>query len=182
MPELPEVESLARFLRQRADGHVIDRADSAAISVLKTYRPDLSALHGRVISDTQRHGKFLDLVAVPAPRGADGGQAEGGSQPGKASQPGNGNPPGPASPPADGPLHLVIHLARAGWLRWREDLPPAPPKPGKGPLGFRLRFTDGAGFDLTEAGTKKRLAVYLVADPAEVPGVAALGPDPMADS
>ena len=154
MPELPEVESLARFLRQRADGHVIDRADSAAISVLKTYRPDLSALHGRVISDTQRHGKFLDLVAaVPAPGGAD-----------------------------DGPLHLVIHLARAGWLRWRDELPPEPPKPGKGPLGFRLRFTDGAGFDLTEAGTKKRLAVYLVADPAEVPGVAALGPDPMADS
>ena len=76
----------------------------------------------------------------------------------------------------------MIHLARAGWLRWRDDLPPAPPKPGKGPLGFRLRFTDGAGFDLTEAGTKKRLAVYLVADPAEVPGVAALGPDPMADS
>ena len=188
MPELPEVESLARFLRQRADGHVIDRADSAAISVLKTYRPDLSALHGRIISDTQRHGKFLDLVAVPAPGGADGGQAEDGgqagkaSQPGSGSQPGNGSPPGPASPPADGPLHLVIHLARAGWLRWRDDLPPAPPKPGKGPLGFRLRFTDGAGFDLTEAGTKKRLAVYLVTDPAEVPGVAALGPDPMADS
>jgi len=188
VPELPEVESLARFLRQRADGHVIDRADSAAISVLKTYRPDLSALHGRVISDTQRHGKFLDLVAVPAPGGADGGQAEDGgqagkaSQPGSGSQPGNGSPPGPASPPADGPLHLVIHLARAGWLRWRDDLPPAPPKPGKGPLGFRLRFTDGAGFDLTEAGTKKRLAVYLVTDPAEVPGVAALGPDPMADS
>jgi formamidopyrimidine-DNA glycosylase len=163
VPELPEVESLARFLRERADGHVIDRADSAAISVLKTYRPDLSALHGRVIADTQRHGKFLDLVAVQAPGTANGGQPD-------------------ASQPADGPLHLVIHLARAGWLRWREDLPPAPPRPGKGPLGFRLRFTDGAGFDLTEAGTKKRLAVYLVADPAEVPGVAALGPDPMADS
>jgi formamidopyrimidine-DNA glycosylase len=79
-------------------------------------------------------------------------------------------------------LHLVIHLARAGWLRWRENLPAEPPRPGKSPLGFRLRFTDGAGFDLTEAGTKKRLAVYLVADPAEVPGVAALGPDPLADS
>ena len=157
MPELPEVESLARFLRQRADGHVIDRADSAAISVLKTYRPDLSALHGRMISGTQRHGKFLDLVATPVPGSTDG------------------------QSPA-GPLHLVIHLARAGWLRWRDELPPAPPKPGKGPLGFRLRFADGAGFDLTEAGTKKRLAVYLVADPSEVPGVAALGPDPMADS
>ena len=169
MPELPEVESLARFLRQRADGHVIDRADSAAISVLKTYRPDLSALQGRIISDTRRHGKFLDLVAVPAPGGTDG-------------QPGNGRQPAEGGQPGDGPLHLVIHLARAGWLRWRDDLPPAPPKPGKGPLGFRLRFTDGAGFDLTEAGTKKRLAVYLVADPSEVPGVAALGPDPMADS
>jgi formamidopyrimidine-DNA glycosylase len=182
VPELPEVESLARFLRQRADGRVIDRADSAAISVLKTYRPDLSALHGRVISDTQRHGKFLDLVAVPPPGGADGGQAAGDSQPGNGSQPGEGSQPGHGGQPADGPLHLVIHLARAGWLRWRDDLNPAPPKPGKGPLGFRLRFTDGAGFDLTEAGTKKRLAVYLVADPAEVPGVAALGPDPMGDS
>jgi formamidopyrimidine-DNA glycosylase len=163
MPELPEVESLARFLRQRADGHVIDRADSAAISVLKTYRPDLTALRGRVITDTQRHGKFLDLVAVPA------------------APAGNGRPAGPGEA-ADGPLHLVIHLARAGWLRWRDNLPAEPPRPGKGPLGFRLRFTDGTGFDLTEAGTKKRLAVYLVADPAEVPGVAALGPDPMADS
>jgi formamidopyrimidine-DNA glycosylase len=170
VPELPEVESLARFLRERAGGHVIDRADSAAISVLKTYRPDLSALRGRVITDTQRHGKFLDLVAVPAP-----GEPTG-------SPPGDGRPPADGRQPADGPLHLVFHLARAGWLRWRDDIPPAPPRPGKGPLGFRLRFTDGAGFDLTEAGTKKRLAVYLVADPAEVPGVAALGPDPLADS
>ena len=169
MPELPEVESLARFLRQRAAGRVIDRADSAAISVLKTYRPDLIALRGRVITDTQRHGKFLDLVAVPA------AQAGNGSEPG-SSEPADGGQP------AEGPLHLVIHLARAGWLRWRDNLPEEPPRPGKGPLGFRLRFTDGAGFDLTEAGTKKRLAVYLVADPAEVPGVAALGPDPMADS
>ena len=83
--------------------------------------------------------------------------------------------------PAGGgpPLHLVMHLARAGWLRWRESLPPEPPRPGKGPLAFRLRFADGAGFDLTEAGTRKRLAVYLVTDPAAVPGVAALGPDPL---
>jgi len=83
--------------------------------------------------------------------------------------------------PAGGgpPLHLIVHLARAGWLRWRESLPDAPPRPGKGPLAFRLRFCDGAGFDLTEAGTRKRLAVYLVTDPAAVPGVAALGPDPL---
>jgi DNA-formamidopyrimidine glycosylase len=83
--------------------------------------------------------------------------------------------------PADGGphLHLITHLARAGWLRWRESLPADPPRPGKGPLAFRLRFDDGSGFDLTEAGTRKRLAVYLVTDPALVPGVAALGPDPL---
>ena len=77
-------------------------------------------------------------------------------------------------------LHLITHLARAGWLRWRDDLPTAPPKPGKSPLAFRLRLDDGSGFDLTEQGTKKRLAVYLVRDPVEVPGVATLGPDPLA--
>ncbi len=83
-------------------------------------------------------------------------------------------------PTGDGPtLHLVTHLARAGWLRWRESLPQTPPRPGKGPLAFRLRFTAGAGFDLTEAGTRKRLAVYLVTDLAKIPGVAALGPEPL---
>ncbi len=86
-----------------------------------------------------------------------------------------------AAQPADGgpPLHLVTHLARAGWLRWRDSLPEQPPRPGKGPLALRLRFADGSGFDLTEAGTRKRLAVYLVRDIAEIPNVASLGPEPL---
>ena len=83
-------------------------------------------------------------------------------------------------PAGAGPqLHLVTHLARAGWLRWRDELPSQPPRPGKGPLAFRLRFSDGAGFDLTEAGTRKRLAVYLVTDLEAIPGVASLGPEPL---
>ncbi|WBB60565.1 Fpg/Nei family DNA glycosylase [Streptomyces sp. WMMC500] len=78
-------------------------------------------------------------------------------------------------------LHLVIHLARAGWLQWKDRLPAAPPRPGKGPLALRVRLAEpeGAGFDLTEAGTQKRLAVYCVRDPRDVPGVARLGPDPL---
>jgi len=144
VPELPEVESLAADLRDRAAGRVIDRADVAEISVLKTYDPPLTALRGRIIAETGRYGKFLDLVTGPAPE-----------------------------------LHLIVHLARAGWLRWRDNLPEQPPRPGKGPLAFRLRFADGAGFDLTEAGTRKRLAVYLVAEPRLVPGIASLGPDPL---
>lgn len=82
----------------------------------------------------------------------------------------------------DGGPHLVIHLARAGWLRWRDTMPDAPPRPGKGPLALRVVLETGAGFDLTEAGTRKRLAVYVVHDPGEVPGIARLGPDPLDDA
>ena len=147
MPELPEVEALAADLRERAVGRVIDQAFIAEFSVLKTYDPPLTALHGATLGGTARRGKFLDLSCSPADGGA--------------------------------PLHLVTHLARAGWLRWRDELPQQPPRPGKGPLAFRLRFADGAGFDLTEAGTRKRLAVYLVRDLADIPGVASLGPEPL---
>lgn len=144
MPELPEVEALATFLRARASGHVIARAEAASFAVLKTFDPPLSALAGLTVGDIGRQGKFIDLSC--------------------------------------GDLHLVIHLARAGWLRWREDLPDKPLRPGKSPLAFRLALDDGSGFDLTEAGTQKRLAVYLVRDVQEVPGVATLGPEPMADT
>ncbi|RDG35529.1 Fpg/Nei family DNA glycosylase [Streptomyces corynorhini] len=83
---------------------------------------------------------------------------------------------------APGGLHLAVHLARAGWLRWRDSFPAAPPRPGKGPLALRAVLAGGDGFDLTEAGTAKRLAVHLVRDPADVPGIARLGPDPLAAS
>ncbi|MEU2761345.1 DNA-formamidopyrimidine glycosylase family protein [Streptomyces sp. NPDC007094] len=79
-----------------------------------------------------------------------------------------------------GGLHLCTHLARAGWLRWKDSFPAAPPRPGKGPLALRLVTTDGDGFDLTEMGTKKSLSVHLVHDPADVPRIAGLGPDPLA--
>jgi formamidopyrimidine-DNA glycosylase len=147
MPELPEVEALATFLRDRASGHAVAHAYVAAISVLKTYDPPPASLTGLVVGDVTRHGKFLDLALAPA----GGGDA----------------------------VHLIVHLARAGWLRWREEIPPQPPRPGKGPLAFRVILDDESGFDLTEAGTQKRLAVYLARDPMDVPGVASLGPDPL---
>jgi formamidopyrimidine-DNA glycosylase len=80
-----------------------------------------------------------------------------------------------------GRMHIVLHLARAGWIRWRESAPRPAAGPRTGPLAARLVLEGGSGLDITEAGTKKSLAIYLVAEPAEVPGIARLGPDPLAD-
>jgi formamidopyrimidine-DNA glycosylase len=81
-------------------------------------------------------------------------------------------------------LHLVTHLSRAGWLRWSDSLPAAPPRPsGKSPLALRVHLGQpgsAPGFDLTEAGTQKRLAVWITADPGGIPGIAKLGPDALA--
>ncbi|MEV4845854.1 DNA-formamidopyrimidine glycosylase family protein [Micromonospora matsumotoense] len=141
MPELPEVEALAGYLRERAVGRRVDRVEVAAINALKTYDPAPTAVSGRAVVDARRHGKFLDVIF-------------------------------------DGDLHLVVHLARAGWLHYREAFPSTVPlRPGKGPIALRVRLDDGSGFDLTEAGTQKKLAAYLVTDPTQVPGVAKLGPD-----
>jgi formamidopyrimidine-DNA glycosylase len=149
VPELPEVEALAQHLRAHAVGRTVIRVDIASLSVLKTVAPPWTDLHGRPVVAAVRHGKYLDLVCGPRTEGAP-------------------------------PLHLVVHLARAGWLRWAEKLSAAPPKPGRGPLALRVHLGPpgaGPGFDLTEAGTKKGLAVWIVADPDEVPGIAHLGPD-----
>ncbi|KLO31671.1 DNA lyase [Mycolicibacter heraklionensis] len=147
MPELPEVEALADHLRRHAVGCTIGRIDVAALSVLKTFDPPPTALHGREVTGAHRWGKYLGLQA--------------------------------------GELFLIAHLSRAGWLRWSDQLAAAPLRPGKGPIALRVHLGvpgQAPGFDLTEAGTQKRLAVWLVDDPAKVPGIATLGPDALSIS
>ena len=132
MPELPEVEALADHLRRHAVGLTVGRVDVSALSVLKTFDPPPTALHGQDVTGANRWGKYLGLEV--------------------------------------GGLHLITHLSRAGWLRWSDQLAAAPLKPGKGPIALRVHLGtpgEAPGFDLTEAGTQKRLAVWLVDDPAE---------------
>jgi len=143
MPELPEVQALVDFLRERTDGLAVAGVELGSISVLKTYNPPPQALAGLPVTGVARHGKFVDMDL-------------------------------------DG-MHLVFHLARAGWLRWSDQLPMTRLRPGKSPIALRVRLSDGSGFDLTEAGTQKRLAAYIVDDPQKVPGIASLGPDPLAE-
>lgn len=79
-------------------------------------------------------------------------------------------------------LHLVMHLARAGWVRWRDEVPTLPARPStKSPLAARVVLDNDAGLDVTEAGTKKSLAIYVVRDPRDVEGIARLGPDPLGE-
>ena len=147
MPELPEVEALADHLRRHAVGRSVVRVDVAALSVLKTFDPPVTALHGRQVTGAARWGKYLGLQVEDA--------------------------------------FLITHLSRAGWLRWSDKLAPAPLKPGKGPIALRVHLSGAepgqtVGFDLTEAGTQKRLAVWVVGDPLDVPQIAGLGPDALA--
>ncbi|ATL70734.1 Fpg/Nei family DNA glycosylase [Nocardia terpenica] len=143
MPELPEIVALERFLAEHAVGAVVGRVDVAALSVLKTFDPPVTALSGRDVTGAEHWGKHLGM-------NCDG-------------------------------LWLITHLSRGGWLRWLDEPAAAPPKPGKGPLALRVHFFTPQGatpaFDLTEAGTKKRLAVWIVEDPNTIPGIARLGPD-----
>jgi formamidopyrimidine-DNA glycosylase len=145
MPELPEVEALARDLDGRLTDRAIVRVDIAAFSCLKTYDPPITALSGGLVDGVTRHGKFLDIDVSST--------------------------------------HLILHLARAGWIRWKDEVPQVPARPNaKSTLAARVVLDNGSGLDITEAGTRKSLALYVVRDPSDVEGIARLGPDPLDDA
>ena len=145
MPELPEVEALARDLDTRLRDRAIVRVDVVAFSCLKTYDPPVTALAGGLVDGVSRHGKFLDVDVSGT--------------------------------------HLVLHLAKAGWVRWKDEVPTVPARPNpKSPLAVRIILDNGSGLDVTEAGTRKSLALYVVRDPNDVEGIARLGPDPLDDT
>ncbi len=157
MPEMPEVESLARWLTERTRGLVVAKVDLLAISALKTFDPSLADLPGRRVVGWSRRGKYLIAET-------DAGEEDGAGE----------------------PIFLCLHLARAGWIRWQDDLafsasakPGAKPKLTKGPQALRVIFDDGSGFTATEAGTDKRLAVHVVRNPDDVEKIRTLGIDPL---
>lgn len=146
MPELPEVESLRKFLNTRVVGLDISRVELSAFSALKTFDPALSDLVGRRIGGVNRRGKYLIFETVCE---------------------------------NEEPFFMVIHLARGGWLKWMEELTAVKAKPGKGPMALRVGLSDGSGMNITEAGTEKRLAIWVVRDIEAIEFVHTLGPDPL---
>ncbi|PZR55549.1 Fpg/Nei family DNA glycosylase [Xylanimonas oleitrophica] len=156
MPELPEVEALARFLDGRTRARTVTAVEVGDIAALKTYDPPVDALVGATVRGWARHGKWLDMST-------EAGEA----------------PAGPGAP------HLLAHLSRGGWVRWYDDVPERPVRPRLGgssrgaAVALRVRLDDGSGLDLTEAGTTRRLAVHVVRSPDDVPQVATLGVEPL---
>ena len=195
MPELPEVESLARFVAARAAGRRFERIEVLSFAAVKTASPPPSALVGRTIATAMRRGKWF-LVETAAGNRAAGNRATGEDGAGIDGQ---------------ARLFLAVHFSRAGWLAWHDapaavrvgapangggsgsaagaraasdpSLRAAPRAaarlPGRSPLAFRATLDDGAGFDLTEAGTQKRLAIHVVGAPEDVERIRTLGPDPL---
>jgi formamidopyrimidine-DNA glycosylase len=72
-----------------------------------------------------------------------------------------------------GGLWLIIHLARGGWIKWWDTLPATKARPSRSPIALRVGFESvdfapSPGFDVTEMGTEKRLALWVVHQPDEV--------------
>lgn len=152
MPELPELEGLRRDLAGRLAGEEVARVELASVSALKTYDPPVTALVNKRFEEIRRRGKYLCFALA-------------------------GGTPGPSGDR----LWLVTHLARGGWIRWRSEAPSPGRRPQRGPLALRVVIGSGPAIDITEMGTQKRLAVWVVHNIDDVAQLAGLGPDPLSD-
>jgi formamidopyrimidine-DNA glycosylase len=69
MPELPEMEIIARRLGEVLPGETVESVMAPGINVVKTFDPPLHALAGATLSDVRRRGKLLMLEAATETHG-----------------------------------------------------------------------------------------------------------------
>jgi formamidopyrimidine-DNA glycosylase len=121
MPELPDIAAYLTALEPRVVGQPIERVRLASVFLLRTARPPLTDVHGRIVRELRRIGKRIAIGV-------------------------------------EDELWLVLHLMIAGRLHWR-------------PAGAKLSGRQNlAAFDfpagslvLTEAGTKRRASLHVLA-------------------
>ncbi|MGZ8803949.1 MAG: DNA-formamidopyrimidine glycosylase family protein [Microbacterium sp.] len=153
MPESPEVQELASFLTVHLTGRKISSFAVILPKALKTQHPSSEDLVGRRITGVSRLGKMIDIATTDA----DGGV-----------------------------LHVIVHFGHDGWVLWNPVAPSDLARAGEATLMARVRLQGadaeaGPGFDLTDAGQWKTLTIHIVAAADDVPAVAKLGLDPMAE-
>lgn len=145
MPELPDITVYVEALEARVIGQVLERVRLLDIFVLRTALPPIDALVGRRVTALRRIGKRIAF-------GFDDGK------------------------------WLVLHLMVAGRLQWTEGALAGPaqvkvnPSMGSGRKKenetvrnalAHLVFSNGV-LTLTEAGTKHRASLHVVADEARL--------------
>jgi formamidopyrimidine-DNA glycosylase len=149
MPELPDVVLYVDALK----GHTLHRRLKRIVLrspfVLRSVDPPLDRAAGSVVVDVTRIGKRIVMWLAP--------------------------PDAPSASSGD-VIFLVLHLMIAGRLRWREP----DQKPGLGAklLLALLEFEHGTIL-FTEAGSKKRASMTLVADRAALQAIDRGGIEPL---
>ncbi len=153
MPELPDITAYLSALETRILGQKLEQVRLASFTLLRTAEPPLESVNGRVVRELRRIGKRIAIGL------------EGDSAPHRQKF---------AAGDA-GMLWLVLHLMIAGRLHWK-------PKGAK--LGGRNAL---AAFDfapgslvLTEAGSKRRASLHVVAGEEALRGLDPGGIDVMA--
>jgi formamidopyrimidine-DNA glycosylase len=154
MPELPDVVIYIEALTPRIVGQPLQRINLLSPFVLRSVDPPIASVHGRVVRHLRRLGKRIVLAFDPST--------------------GSGSPR--AESRGDDELFLVLHLMIAGRLRWREP----GQKPGMGPklILATLEFPNGTLF-FTEASSKKRASMQLVAGEAALAAIDRGGLEPL---
>lgn len=156
MPELPEITALTDFLDEQLSGARLTQVLLPSAFALKVADVPHESLIGRTVESVGRRGKFLKMkiAADGTPAGTD---------------------------PAD-PLYVIVNFAKDGWLTFSENQDGTDAAAAGGYFAAQLGFSnDGRdyGITLADTGTWKGLAIFIVRQPAEVPGIAELGPEPL---
>ncbi|MBK5218568.1 MAG: DNA-formamidopyrimidine glycosylase [Thermoleophilia bacterium] len=153
MPELPEVEIVARRLDAALSGAVVESVLAPGMNVMRTFEPALEALAGRELTGVRRVAKMpvVHFSSTSSSRRRTSSRS------------------------TDGDLALLIHLMSAGRLRVFDKR--ASPKDRASRVLIRLE--DGRELRLREFGTKQRAwAKLLPVDAvAEDEMVKTLGPE-----
>ncbi len=136
MPELPDITAYLSALETRILGQKLEQVRLASFTLLRTVEPPLESVNGRVVRELRRIGKRIAIGLK-----------------------GDAPPPRQKSAVGDpGMLWLVLHLMIAGRLHWK---PKGAKLAGRNALAA-FDFTPGS-LVLTEAGSKRRASLHVVA-------------------
>ena len=175
MPESPEVDALAGFLRTHIVGRQIAGLELVEYGALKTRGRLTSELVGRAVTGIRRFGKHLAIDTEGPSLVVSFGRA--------GWMRWSGEPTTDAATTTTATAASTD--ATGGAAASTDATPTAATDAAKlttattsAPTIAVLSFADGTELLLTDGGTWLSLGLWIVDEPAEVPAIAKLGPDP----